>query len=379
MKSRLWIGLCLLLLLHLAATVESGKKKKAEKEKKEVRAANSKKTEAKQLANKSKPNRKTDKDSKSKNQKPSKALQKSAKKTAKVKNVSKSGSNSSDSSSKSSTTSSTSSSSLDRNQSPIEIATEQESLTPSLWNASVGRVNELMGYPSVITKCFRKGDLALTFDDGLSQVTSEVIDMLKRENVTATFFIIGQTLELNLIGNRKPKEVLESMLRSGHEFASHTYSHPNLDEHWPEGIEYEMRKTGDLFENLTGHRPRFMRPPFGNASERTIKALHSLGYFIVNWNADTNDWLHKNAPDRALLEFTTKVPSLAHVKMIELQKGPNQKAALFDTLDSKIVLMHDILPRIVEYGPQIIAHARALGYNFVSMSECLGGVNPYFS
>jgi peptidoglycan/xylan/chitin deacetylase (PgdA/CDA1 family) len=272
--------------------------------------------------------------------------------------------------------SSSSSSSEDKIWNPVEISFEEEY---PIWNKSVREVHEMMKFPSVITKCHKKGDLALTFDDGLSGVTLDVIEFLKRENVPATFFIIGQTLELFTIGNRRPAAILESLLENGHELASHSYSHPNFNDYWPEGIECEMNKTAGLFESLIGLRPRFMRPPFGNANEKTIKALHNLGYFIINWNADTNDWLHKNVPEKALLEFTAKVPSIAHLNMIQLQKGPNQKAALLSALDSKIVLMHDILPNIVDYGPKIIAHARALGYSFVTMSECLGGVNPYFN
>ena len=357
MKFVLWLDLSVLALLSFAAGIHNSHAQN--RINRNLISSEKTKKIAQKEPNRSKQN--------SKRPKSPSAFQKSGQNAAKVKRLSNT--------SKSSSWSSSWSSSSSDNWNPVEIAFEQES---PIWNKPVREVHDLMGFPSVITKCHKKGDLALTFDDGLSAVTLDVIEMLKREKVTATFFIIGQTLELRTIGNRQPTAILEALLENSHELASHSYSHPNFNDYWPEGIECEMNKTAGLFDSLIGRKPRFMRPPFGNASERTIKALHNLGYFIINWNADTNDWLHKNTPERALLEFHNKVPSLAHLKMIQLQKGPNQKAALLNALDSKIVLMHDILPNIVDYGPKIIAHARALGYNFVTMSECLGGVNPYF-
>lgn len=254
---------------------------------------------------------------------------------------------------------------------PIEFSSSGDSFD---WNIHVRQA----GLPAVVTKCVRKGDLALTFDDGVSAVTLDVLAMLKREGVKGTFFVIGNTLENYRIAGRAPAEVMKMIIDDGHEVGSHTYSHPNFDNYWPEGITCEMNKAGGLIKDAIGKTPRIMRPPYGNASQRTIQALHDLGYFIVNWNVDTNDWAHKYAPDQAVQEFASKVPTTEQIKNIELQKGPNQQAMLMDVLDSKIVLMHDILPNIVHYGPKIIQQAKALGYRFVTVSECLGGVNPYF-
>ena len=360
MKLQVWLGLCLLVLFSVVAASENGKNdRKIE--------GNGRNAEKKQKKNTENELKKNSRNEKSKRRVANTAQLKTGKNKVKVKSIA----------CDSSRDNKLLSSNDEQEWEPIEVPYHSSSseIDLSTWDLSV---HELTSLAPVITKCKNKGDLALTFDDGLSTVTLDVIEMLKRENVTATFFIIGQTLEQHRIGSHTPKEVLEMILRNGNEVASHSYSHPNFNDYWPEGIECEMNKTGGLFESLIGRKPRFMRPPFGNASDRTIKALHKLGYFIINWNTDTNDWMHKSVPEKAFEEFTVKVPTIAHIKLIELQKGPNQKAARLEALDSKIVLMHDILPDVVYYGPKIIAHARSLGYKFVSMSECLGGVNPFF-
>lgn len=370
MRTTLWLGLCLLILfaLNVVDASETGRKKKKGKAKHSDKASlpSSIAKEGKLTATKS-DSKKSKAKAKGRDKKRKQSHKRRKRSSSKKHRESNSSSSTSDGSSSSSSSSSSSRSSV-----------KEESDSLSLWNKPVQEVNAIMGFPSIITKCHKKGDLALTFDDGLSAVTPDVIEMLKRENVKGTFFVIGQTLEHGSFDGRTPKEILELLIENGHEVGSHTYSHPNINEYWPPGIECEMNKTAGLLEVLIGRRPRFMRPPFGNANEQAVRTLHNLGYFIINWNADTNDWLHKYEPEQAVLEFSTKVPSLEYIKSLGWQKGSEYQVSLLDALDSKIVLMHDIHPSIVLYGPRIIAHARALGYNFVTMSECLGGVSPYF-
>lgn len=238
------------------------------------------------------------------------------------------------------------------------------------------------GLPSVIEKCKNPGDLALTFDDGVSKITQAVLDILKRENVRATFFILGNTLDSPILGEEYVRNILNVMLKNGHTIGSHSYSHPNFDEYWPEGIQHEMDKAKQLFRKLVGKAPRFMRPPFGNVTTRTLKALHDLGYFIIKWNVDTNDWMHVDAPEKSFLDFRNKLPDENKINEIRWQKHGltdlGVKTIINGVLGSKIALMHDIHIGIVEFLPQLIKHTKSLGYKLVSMEECLGGIDPYF-
>ena len=249
-------------------------------------------------------------------------------------------------------------------------------------NAPVREANKKFGLPNVIEKCVQKGDIALTFDDGVSRVTQNVLDILKNENVKATFFIIGNTLDSPILGEEFSKNILTQMVQDGHVVASHSYSHPNFDEYWPEGIQHEMGRAKGLFQKHIGKAPRFMRPPFGNTTPRTIEALHNLGYFIIRWNVDTNDWMYTDAPQKSLTEFSSKLPDEAQINNIRWQKNGltelGVRTMINAILDSKIALMHDIHAGIVHFLPGLIRHARSLGYKFVSMDECLGGISPYF-
>ena len=260
------------------------------------------------------------------------------------------------------------------------IESEVESFV--LDNLPVREASQKYGLPKVIEKCVRKGDIALTFDDGVSRVTQEVLNILKNENVKATFFILGNTLDSPTLGEEFAKNILSQMIQNGHVVASHSYSHPNFDEYWPEGIQHEMGRAKDLFLKHIGLAPRFMRPPFGNVTPRTIEALQNLGYFIIRWNVDTNDWMYTNAPEKSLVEFSSKLPDESKINNIRWQKNGltelGIRTMINGILDSKIALMHDIHAGIVQFLPGLIQRARSLGYKFVSMDECLGGINPYF-
>lgn len=264
----------------------------------------------------------------------------------------------------------------------IEQKTVIESDQFTMDNLPVREASKKYGFPNVVEKCMRKGDIALTFDDGVSRITQNVLSILKNENVTATFFVLGNTLDSPTLGEEFVKQILTQMIQDGHVIASHSYSHPNFDELWPEGIQHEMDRAKGLFQKHIGKAPRFMRPPFGNATPRTIEALHNLGYFIIRWNVDTNDWMYTTEPAKSLTEFSSKLPEESQINNIRWQKNGltelGVRTMINGILDSKIALMHDIHSGIVEFLPGLIRHARSLGYRFVSMDDCLGGINPYF-
>ena len=249
-------------------------------------------------------------------------------------------------------------------------------------NSNVRDASKKYAIPLVIEKCVNRGDLALTFDDGVSLVTQKVLNILREENVKATFFVLGNTLDSSTLGEYLVQNILKQMIEDGHVIGSHSYSHPNFDDYWPEGIQHEMNRSKELFKKHIQRAPRFMRPPFGNVTPRTIQALHDLGYFIIRWNVDTNDWMYINEPQKTILEFSKKLPNEDQINNIRFQKrGLTElgiKTMINNILDSKIALMHDIHTTITNFLPKLIINARTLGYRFVSMDDCLGGINPYF-
>lgn len=112
---------------------------------------------------------------------------------------------------------------------------------------------------SVHKTCKHSGMVALTFDDGVVPETSQILDVLSQNGVSATFFVLGSTVD------QYPsyRSVLNRILNEGHTLGSHTYSHADLTGLDSDGIKYELNQAGNVFENACGERPKFMRPPYG--------------------------------------------------------------------------------------------------------------------
>lgn len=137
--------------------------------------------------------------------------------------------------------------------------------------------------PEDIYGCPQDHNWALTFDDGPSNYTSELLDILDKENVKATFCVMGAHVE-------QYPEILKRAYESGHHIASHTFSHPHLMSLSNEEIIYEVKATEEAIEKAIGIKPRYIRPPFGEADARVKGLLKSMGYKVLLWNVDPTDY-----------------------------------------------------------------------------------------
>ena len=106
--------------------------------------------------------------------------------------------------------------------------------------------------------------IALTFDDGPHPVyTRHIIDLLRRENVKATFFVVGDQLI-------KYPHLLKFIDSEGHEIENHTTSHPNLTKLIDTQIKSELAVTKELIKNITKKESRYFRPPGGNYNKNVL-------------------------------------------------------------------------------------------------------------
>lgn len=128
--------------------------------------------------------------------------------------------------------------------------------------------------------------VALTFDDGPSSFTEEIIDLLQKYNYNATFFVLGNKLNLNY------KDILKKSIKNGNEIGVHGYSHRSFTKMRQATMEEEITKTKKYIKNLTGYESTLVRPPYGNIT-KTIKN-YNLGPYIL-WNNDTLDWKLRDA------------------------------------------------------------------------------------
>jgi peptidoglycan-N-acetylglucosamine deacetylase len=184
--------------------------------------------------------------------------------------------------------------------------------------------------------------IALTFDDGpWPQSTAQVLDILKKNNIKATFFIVGQNLKIY-------PDLGKRVVNEGHTIANHTWHH------WyhymnPQTSAFEIDNTTNLIYQVTGVKTNLFRPPGGIKSNGPYNYAKNQKYATIMWSSDSSDYSRP------------PVSRLISNVMREAKPGG-------------IVLMHDgggNRSNTVEALPQIIETFREQGYRFVTVPELL--------
>jgi len=130
--------------------------------------------------------------------------------------------------------------------------------------------------------------IALTFDDGPSEFTLEVLELLKKYNAKATFFCIGKNIE-------KHPEILQRIIDEGHLVGNHSYNHSKFfDFYNAKKITEELQKTDSLLEKFTSKKINFFRPPYGVTTPSIRRALQLTGHKVIGWNIRSLDGGTKN-------------------------------------------------------------------------------------
>jgi peptidoglycan/xylan/chitin deacetylase (PgdA/CDA1 family) len=122
--------------------------------------------------------------------------------------------------------------------------------------------------------------VALTFDDGPSVYTPQVLAILNSYRVHATFFEIGRQVA-------PLASVSRAVIRDGDVIGDHTWSHPDLD---AQNTAAQIRPTQAEIHRVTGFRPCLLRPPYGIAPADVVGIARSLGLLTIQWDVDPADW-----------------------------------------------------------------------------------------
>ena len=179
--------------------------------------------------------------------------------------------------------------------------------------------------------------IALTFDDGPNaRYTPILLEGLKKRNIQASFFLIGENIEGN-------EDILLQMRKDGHLIGNHTWDHVQLDKIPAEKARLEIEKTNNRIYEASGIYPSYVRPPFG----AWIKNLElSVTMFPVFWDVDTLDWKSQN------------VNSILSVAEKQIHDG-------------SIILMHDGYQTSVDAALKIADLFAEKGYVFVTADQLL--------
>lgn len=178
--------------------------------------------------------------------------------------------------------------------------------------------------------------VALTFDDGPSKYTKDILDILKKYDACGTFFLIGN--KVSFYG-----EVLREMLSEGNEIGNHSYDHKYLTRLSEEEVKDEINKTQDEIKRVTGYTPTLFRPTYGGYNN-TLKSYIDLTFVL--WDADSRDWSVKST--EGIMSNVFK-----------------------DVKSGSIILFHDNHEYSVNALPSVIKELKKQGYKFVTVSELL--------
>jgi peptidoglycan-N-acetylglucosamine deacetylase len=197
--------------------------------------------------------------------------------------------------------------------------------------------------------------LILTFDDGPdAEWTPKILDILEREKVPATFFIVGLQGEKNI-------PILQRIHRNGFEIGNHTFTHNNVAKMSNQRAALELKLTRLLIEGVTGRSTILFRAPYNADSEpRTYEELEPIAksreenYLTIGESIDPNDWEKGVSADSIVARTIHQV----------------------ETREASIILLHDAggdtRKATVEALPIIIEYFKKRGYKFTTVADLMG-------
>lgn len=185
--------------------------------------------------------------------------------------------------------------------------------------------------------------VAITFDDGPSNVTTKILDELDKRDAKVTFFMVGNRINTY-------SDIVKRVHDSGHTIGNHSYSHKSFNKQTPEEYLNEINTTNFSISSITGEDVIFVRPPYGAYKSST---LENVNMNFILWSIDTLDWKTRDA-EMVYNEIITKVD------------------------DGSIILMHDLYESTYEAAIRAIDYLLENGYAVVSLDEMyrIRGLEP---
>jgi peptidoglycan-N-acetylglucosamine deacetylase len=195
--------------------------------------------------------------------------------------------------------------------------------------------------------------IALTFDDGPSHLyTPAILDVLRKKNVKASFFVLGTAAAME-------PQILKRIYEEGHDIGNHTFTHPDLSEIPSAQLDLELNATQRVLESKLGIRTVLFRPPFVRDIEpetseqaRTLLASAALGYITIGQRIDPLDWGRPGVDE--IVRRTVSYAKRGGGNVVLLHDGGGDRSQTIAAL------------------PRIIDQLRADGYRFVTIHELLG-------
>ncbi len=197
--------------------------------------------------------------------------------------------------------------------------------------------------------------VALTFDDGPNdRYTLQILDILKEEQVKATFFLVGTNAEYY-------PDIARRTVADGHEIGNHSYLHLQYDKVSAQEAREDIEKGLNAIQNITGITPRWFRPPYGINCPDMEEICRTNSMAIAGWSADANDW--------------NPHPSEELVERLITQVVPGDIILLHDGRDARHNYDRTLTVQCVK---PLIQKLRSNGFTFVTLTDLLKqSTRPY--
>ncbi len=185
--------------------------------------------------------------------------------------------------------------------------------------------------------------IVFTFDDGPApEFTPQILDILKKYNVKAIFFIIGKEAE-------KHPELLKRIDAEGHLIGNHSYSHSNFIPFFrAKKLQNDFEKSRTIIGGIINKKPNYIRPPFGVTSPRYTKMMRKVNFVSVGWSFRSYDTTENDAA------------VLARKTLQAIAKN-----------DKAILLFHDTMEVTVKALPKILEKLKSNGTEIASLSASI--------
>ncbi len=187
-----------------------------------------------------------------------------------------------------------------------------------------------------------KKQISISFDAAWgNEDTQQILDILKKHNVRATFFMTGGWVE------SYPDDV-KNIASAGHDMGNHSENHKNMSQLTTQDIQLEIQKVHDKVKDLTGIEMCLFRPPYGDYDNDVITTLEEMNYYTIQWSIDSIDW--KNYGRQDILDRVLNHKNLT---------------------DGAIILMHNGAKYTASALDELISELKNKGYEFVPISELI--------
>lgn len=199
-----------------------------------------------------------------------------------------------------------------------------------------------LGYfmPVLYQKKTHKKEIAVTFDDGPTEFTTKILDLLEKHHAKATFFCIGKQIEIH-------PEIFSRIYHEGHQIGNHSYSHSNSFGFFSaKKVKEELHRTNLLIKKYTDKENLDFRPPFGVTNPHIAMSVRQLGLRVIGWNIRSLDTVITDE-NKILKRISTKVKP------------------------GSILLLHDTSEKTIRVLEQLLITLQKENYQLVTINKLL--------